>query len=135
MKASANMSGTKKVSFEGQYANDIPNGSHSELGGFCEVARHDGWVTAGRDLIEAGLNEPAGAGGLWGLCRGRRQRWQTSATVGSDGDRVVSRRCRVGDGSRRCDSGEDDGVTRRGTTGGRAHEHASTTDLTRPCGS
>ena len=35
----------------------LNHSSHQgESGGFCEVAQPDGWVTAGRDLIEAGLN-------------------------------------------------------------------------------
>jgi hypothetical protein len=32
-----------------------------ESGGFCEVTRRDAGVVVRRDLIEAGLNEPAEA--------------------------------------------------------------------------
>ena len=36
-----------------------------ESGGFCEVARHGWGHGAERDLIEAGLSEPADATALW----------------------------------------------------------------------
>ena len=46
----------------------IPGRHQSESRGFCEVAQAVGWVTAGRDLIEAGLNEPAGWQSSYGDC-------------------------------------------------------------------
>ena len=75
-----------------------------ESGGFCEVARRGGGDRQGRDLIEAGLSEPAGWRVLlWGLCLWRRVRGARSAEARQD----LDGRSVIGgvDGSRQIDAG------------------------------